>query len=139
MKRLIVTISIIGFSTSLFAWSSLRTTGAFATHQFLNRKTYEELKEHPAIKEGYVKFPSLDQIQHFSGIGPTQSGEGPDNPNLTDYTWHYYNPAINLGMAPQLTQFLYDRLRLKLLNNNLIDKKKLPPTKHNIKLNITHC
>lgn len=80
---------------------------SFGTHQYLNEKAYEELQKHPAFPED---FPSLAEIQEYSGIDSNEKGKGPDNLQNTKSSWHYYNPVTEKGDAPQTVKKYYEYL-----------------------------
>ena len=66
LKNLILIIcSILFYAANAYSWSSVQNTGGWTTHQFLNKKAYERLMEHPAFQ--YSVFPSIDEIQRYSG------------------------------------------------------------------------
>ncbi len=98
--------------------------GAFGTHQFLCQKAYEKLSKHPAFS--YVKFPSIEEIVNFSGVRPTLGegyslavvGEGPDNPEKSYFSWHYYNPITGKGDAPMIIGEYYEMLRANMEDRN---------------------
>jgi hypothetical protein len=114
----------------LYGWSSVMPTttlggrsSAFATHEFLNEMAYGELKKHPAVKRGIVRFPSLDEIQDHSMVDQGQNGNGPDNPRLSEYSWHWYNPerGVPESKAPNIIAKYYGDLRNTFLAQHLTD------------------
>ena len=109
MFRIILFLFTLILSTNSYSWSSITTSGKFQTHQFLNRHAYEKLISHPLIKNGLLKIPSYIEIDKFSGVDISQNGNGPDNPELTKYSWHYYNPLIEQGKAPAATQHFFNK------------------------------
>lgn len=83
-----------------FSWGSFTD---FETHQFLLKVAYDDLKQDPAIMD--IGFPKLEDILakegvYFVGDQGMISGPGPDNPNTTPDSWHYYNPKIRMGGGP---------------------------------------
>ena len=122
----------LAYPNWLHGWSSAVPTSsvggrvtAFATHEFLNEMAYEELKKHPAVKRGIVRFPSLDEIQEFSMIDVNQTGKGPDNPQMSDYSWHYswhwLNPerGVPESKTPVVVAKFYGELRDVFLRGHL--------------------
>ncbi len=117
-------------STCAFAWGSLESFGGpFATHQFLNAEAYQQLARHPAFQfretsSDYAKFPTIGEIQANSGVTWMEGGSGPDNPQNSYYSWHYYNPLTPEGGGPRIVQRYYE-----LLLTNMLDptEKTLDP------------
>jgi hypothetical protein len=102
LRRLFVGICMTFFIVhSACGWSSTETKGIFMTHQFLNTEAHKLLSEHPMLQKGYIKFPSISDINKYSGVRPPIdggtleiSGEGPDNPTNSSFAAHYFNPSI---------------------------------------------
>jgi len=125
---------IMSFPSSVFGWAAIDNaylgTG-FGTHQYLNKKAYEELEKHPAFPE---IFPSLIEIQEYSGIDMDESGKGPDNPRNTKFSWHWYNPRTGKGEAPQTVQKYYGYFSGDLYDGkeskNEFTKKVSPPARN---------
>ena len=118
----------------LYGWSSVvpdfyggRIT-AFATHQFLNQMAFEELKRHPAVGRGIVHFPSLDEIQDQATINQAQGGNGPDNPRLSEYSWHWYNPdpAVPGSQTTKIVARYFHGLKQTLLAKSLLTEGGSP-------------
>lgn len=109
----LVFILIAASTPSVWAWSSTTAIGEmFTTHEYLNKKAYEELEKHPAFKKS--GFPSLDEIQRHSGVDASQAGLGPDGTANSYFSFHWYNPATGKGNAPAAAQAYYDRLMLSV-------------------------
>jgi hypothetical protein len=98
--------------TSVFAWSSVDTIKAFSTHQFLNKQAYDALKVHPAFK--LIYFPSLEEIQRYSGMTLLETGLGPDAKGNSKYSDHWFNPKTDKGEAPITIGALHSDLRKEL-------------------------
>ncbi|OFZ13295.1 MAG: hypothetical protein A2X86_16225 [Bdellovibrionales bacterium GWA2_49_15] len=91
-----------------YSWGSFQ---GFNTHQFLLDVAYDQLKQDPAFQES--GFPTLEKIYANEGVfyvsdDPSTgisviSGPGPDNPNSTPDSWHYYNPILDRGNGPATT------------------------------------
>lgn len=97
------------------SWSSVDQTGlrgSFGTHEFLCDRAYDELEKHPAFE--YIHFPSREKIREYSGINFKKQGKGPDNPKLTKYSEHYYNPRNEQGKAPASVLREYNDLKNSL-------------------------
>ena len=132
---LLAVMITLAFPKWLYGWSSVKPTtaiggrsDAFATHEFLNEMAYQELKKHPAVKRGIVKFPSLDEIQDHSMVDQGQNGNGPDNPRLSEYSWHWFNPerGVPESKAPMIVARYYSALRTVFLTQNLMDNSSSP-------------
>ncbi len=132
---LLAVIVTLAFPKWLYSWSSVKPTTAiggrsdvFATHEFLNEMAYEELKKHPAVKRGIVRFPSLDEIQDHSMVDQGQNGNGPDNPRLSEYSWHWFNPGRGVpeGKTPKIVAEYYGALRNVFLAQSLMDNSSSP-------------
>ena len=106
---------ILIFPSVVRSWSSLDQTGlrgSFGTHEFLCDRAYDELEKHPAFE--YIHFPSQEKIREYSGINFAKEGKGPDNPKLTRYSEHYYNPRNGQGLAPKSVEREYNDLKNSL-------------------------
>ena len=105
-KNLIFIIcAMLIFTTNVYAWSSADNLhDAFATHQFLNKKAYQAIREHPAFNSS--GFPSLDDIQRHGSVTITKKGVvglGPDKEGNSNFSQHWYNPKNKQGKAPETT------------------------------------
>jgi len=119
---------LVSARAGLYGWSSVMPRSlqglriaAFATHEFFNEMAYGELKKHPAVVRGIVRLPALEEIQDHSAIDQGQGGNGPDNPALSDYSWHWFNPER--GVPPSKTPLVVARywsaLRTMFLTQHL--------------------
>ena len=78
------------FTTNVYAWSSADNLhDAFATHQFLNKKAYQAIREHPAFNSS--GFPSLDDIQRHGSVTITKKGVVGLAIDLIDYDPKFQN------------------------------------------------
>ena len=110
-----VILLILIFPSVVKSWSSMNQTGlfgSFGTHEFLCERAYDELEEHPAFE--YIHFPSREKIREYSGINFAKEGRGPDNPKLSKYSEHYYNPRNGQGLAPKSIAREYKDLNYSL-------------------------
>ena len=134
---LLTAFIILACPTWLYAWSSVvprsiwgGSTSAFATHEFLNEMAHKELMKHPAIKRGIIRFPSLDEIQEHSMVDQGQSGNGPDNPAMSDYSWHWFNPERGVPESkkptPTIVAEYYTAFRNVFLTQHLMENSTSP-------------
>ena len=106
--------------TNAYAWSSLDTGRAFATHQFINKKAYKAIRRHPAFNSS--GFPSLDDIQRHGSVSissklsigvlgitpkPIIVGLGPDMEGNSYFSQHWYNPENKQGRSPETINKLH--------------------------------
>ncbi len=112
-----------------FSWSSTELTGKFTTHQFLTRTAYTYLLKHPMLVNKLVDFPTLEEIDLFSGVsigktnaGFTVTGNGPDNAANSEYADHYFNPSLPGGGAGNGTKKVGEYYQL--LRNSLQKKPR---------------
>ncbi len=80
-------------------WSAI---AGLNTHQFIVGEAMALLARDPGVPMN--TFPSTDQIQNQDWVEVGSgglSGPGPDCPGRSDYSWHYYNPRIGRGRAPE--------------------------------------
>jgi hypothetical protein len=89
-----------------YSWSSTEIMGKFTTHQFLTRTAYSFLQKHPMLVNKLIDFPTLEEIELFSGVraeiasaGMKVTGNGPDNTANSSYADHYFNPSLAGGGA----------------------------------------
>jgi hypothetical protein len=131
--------------TNAYAWSSLDTGHAFATHQFINEKAYKAIRKHPAFNSS--GFPSLDDIQRHGSVSissklsisalgilpkPTIVGLGPDVEGNSYFSQHWYNPANKQGKAPETINKLHADLSeaLNQTSGNHSEEKILENNAH---------
>ncbi len=83
-----------------FPWGAVQ--GYAETHQYILH-----MARHIAANDFYFMlhpFPSGDQLAGNDYVVPgllNKTGPGPDADGATPYSWHYFNPRLNQGMAPQ--------------------------------------
>ncbi|MGK5085841.1 hypothetical protein WDW37_21335 [Bdellovibrionota bacterium FG-1] len=128
MRNLLLGLGVI--SSVFFSWAFLSPTPGFSwgsfsianTHQFLLDVAYDQLKLDPAFEGS--GFPKLEDITAHEGVfivgGDGSdlsliSGPGPDNPNTTPDSWHYYNPETGKGNAPEQTARYFKYLSLGIV------------------------
>ena len=93
------------------------STGAFGTHQFLTQRARELLAEHPVLRAGFIRFPEAEALILNGSIILDQTGLGPDNPNNSQYSWHWYNPnlvyekGMQNGKTPKLVEEYFQNLK----------------------------
>jgi hypothetical protein len=111
---------LIGWSSVIPSSRGLRVT-AFATHEVFNEIAYKALAKHPAVTRGVVRLPAIGDIQDNSWINLDQSGNGPDNPKLSDYSWHWFNPEPGIGESktPLVVARYFGALRNVFLTQHL--------------------
>jgi hypothetical protein len=107
-----------------YSWSSTEITGKFTTHQFLTRTAYSFLQKHPMLAKKLIDFPTLEEIELFSGVkaeitstGMKVTGNGPDNTANSSYADHYFNPSLaggGAGNGPKKVGEYYRLLRESL-------------------------
>ena len=105
-------------SASVKAWGWGAVSGLCPTHQLILRQAYALLRTDGALRG--VPFPKLDDMLLFEGVTAWRShlltaratGPGPDADDATNYSDHYFNPAIGRGFAPAVV-FHYFSLFLK--------------------------
>ncbi len=118
----LVLVAMCSCPTLGFSWGSFSIAN---THQFLLDVAYDQLKLDPAFEGS--GFPKLEDIAAHEGVfivggdGSDMSlisGPGPDNPNTTPDSWHYYNPQTGLGNAPAQTARFYKYLSLGIVKGS---------------------
>lgn len=80
-------------------WSAI---AGLNTHQFVVGQAMALLAQDPGVPMN--TFPSTAQIQSQDWVEVGSgglSGPGPDCPGRSDYSWHYYNPRLLRGRAPE--------------------------------------
>ena len=105
-------------SASAKAWGWGAVNGFCPTHQLILRQAYALLRTDGAFRG--IPFPSIDDILSYEGVTAWRShlltvratGPGPDADGATNYSDHYFNPAIGRGFAPAVV-FHYFSLFLK--------------------------
>ena len=93
------------------------STGAFGTHQFLTERARQLLAEHPVLRAGFIRFPEAEELARNGSIILDQTGLGPDNPENSQYSWHWYNPnlayekGMGNGKTPKLVEEYFQNLK----------------------------
>ena len=93
------------------------STGAFGTHQFLTERARQLLAEHPVLRAGIIRFPEAEEFALNGSIILDQTGLGPDNPENSQYSWHWYNPnlayekGMGNGKTPKLVEEYFQNLK----------------------------
>jgi len=93
------------------------STGAFGTHQFLTERARQLLAEHPVLRAGFIRFPEAEELALNGSIILDQTGLGPDNPENSQYSWHWYNPNLKYeigmgnGKTPKLVEEYFQNLK----------------------------
>lgn len=127
-------------SYSGYSWSSTELTGYFTTHQFLTRAAYRNIIKHPVIAKNLVHFPSLEEIEKYEGVtvnlsaGLKIEGNGPDNPQNSNYDDHYFNPSLRndgAGNCPNKVSEYYLKLIKNLRVPDEIDEAAIKEAAHN--------
>lgn len=85
-----------------YGWGA--STPRYGTHQFIDEEAYKCLKQDPAFVPG--TFPTLEQLLVNEGNTLLSGGQGlgPDAQGKSPYSWHYYNPRLSTGGAPQAVE-----------------------------------
>jgi len=117
-------------SASAKAWGWGAVNGFCPTHQLILRQAYALLRTDGAFRG--IPFPSIDDILSYEGVTAWRShlltvratGPGPDADGATNYSDHYFNPAIGRGFAPAVV-FHYFSLFFKRTGSGLGEERGL--------------
>ncbi len=88
---------------SVFGWSSKGEStfyGLAGTHQFMCKAAHAYFKHHPAAQ--FYDFPGIEAIISYSGVNTKQEGKGPDNPQKSNYSDHWYNALARQMSLPRI-------------------------------------
>ena len=113
------------------------STSAFGTHQFLTERARQLLAEHPVLRAGFIRFPEAEELALNGSIILDQTGLGPDNPENSQYSWHWYNPNLQYekgmenGKTPKLVEEYFQNLK-NIFKFRALNEPPPPPPPNNI-------
>lgn len=127
-SKSILSVLLLLIPIKTLPWGAVQ--GYAETHQFILRTA-----RFLAGQDSYFRlkpFPSGDQLAANDYVIPgvfSKTGTGPDADGATPYSWHYYNPLLNQGMAPQKVADYYAEM-LQLRAGNMDYSKSAAWTAH---------
>jgi len=118
MKRISVIVTLLGgiCATALLLGGWGAVENFCPTHQFILTEAYLLLQKDAAFKDS--PFPFLNDIMRWEGVQAANLsllsiqafGPGPDVPGATNFSDHYFNPAIKAGFAPAAAMHYFSAL-----------------------------
>jgi hypothetical protein len=92
-------VFLLAFPSEGVPWGALKEYAE--THQYILREAMKLAASDPAFVQ---KFPSAEELVNHDYVLVTalgKSGPGPDVDGASPYSWHYYNPRTEKGLAPK--------------------------------------